>query len=242
MAPSPENACRTPRPLHVQQRRLRRLVGLAVVDEHRQVVRGGERELPLEDIALDVGRRQVAVVVEPDLADGPRARIAGKPLEMRPGRPRRGGGVVRMDTDRGVEEVGMAAARASAASDEARSQPGTRMRSIPASGTLEHRLAVGIEALVLEVGVRVDDPRQALRARRRLRPRPPARRAGRSAWPCRSPLRGPAAPRRQRGQAGPAGPALVVGRRDAELLVDAARAAAAPPARAGGRRSGTPRP
>ena len=49
----------------------------------------------------------------------------------------------------------------------ATSQPGTRIRSIPASsGAADDRVAVGVEPLVLEMGVRVDEPVQPLRSAR----------------------------------------------------------------------------
>lgn len=140
-------------------------MGLAVVDEHREVVRSGEGKLPLEDVALNVGRRQIAVVVEPDLADRPRPGFAGKALEVRPARSVERGSVVRMNPHGRVEQIrmtgrqrerGLRRGEVPARDQDAREPGGPR--------PIEHRFAVSIEALVLEVGVRVDDPRQALAA------------------------------------------------------------------------------
>ena len=58
-----------------EQRRLGRVVRLAVVDEHRQVAGAGERELAREGLSLHLRGRQVAVEVEADLPDRSRAAV-----------------------------------------------------------------------------------------------------------------------------------------------------------------------
>ena len=82
-----------------EQRRLGRVVRLAVVDEHRQVAGAGERELAREGLSLHLRRRQVAVEVEADLPDRSRARIGDERFEPRPGALVHVGSVVRVDAD-----------------------------------------------------------------------------------------------------------------------------------------------
>ena len=80
-------------------------MGLAVVNEHRQVPFDSEGELPVEDRALDVRRRQVAVVVEPDLADRACPRFRSQAFEVRPARFVERRGVVWVDADGGVDQL-----------------------------------------------------------------------------------------------------------------------------------------
>ena len=113
-------------------------------------------------------------------------------------------------------------ASSSAASDEARSQPGTQMRSIPAS--IARAITSSRSASkrgCWRWACESTRPGSRSGARRRLRPGPPARPAGRSGSRRRSPVRGPAPPGEQRVEARAARPALVVRDGDAELLVDA---------------------
>ena len=199
------------------------VVRLAVVDEHRQVVRGGERELARERLALDVRRRQVPEVVQPDLPPPPAPGVGGERLEAGPGRLVHLGGMVRMDAHGGVDDPRMPAREL---------ERGLRRGEVPAGhadaldprfdGASDHGVAIGVEARVLEVGVRVDQAGQPLRERadgsgRDLQLDPREDRA-RGAGP---PVRGPAPPTEQRVEPRAARPALVVRDGDAELLVDA---------------------
>ena len=139
------------------------LVSLAVVDQDRQVVLRGELELPVENRALHVRRRQVPVVVEPDLADRSSRGLRGEAFEVRPARFVERCGVVRMDPDRRIDQVRVASRqlqrrlgrREVPARDEDALDPG-------GARPFEDRVEVVVEAGVLEVSVRVDDPRQAL--------------------------------------------------------------------------------
>src|SRR5262249_28048657 len=135
------------------------LVRVALVQEHGLAERAREGELRVKSPPLRFGRRDVAVVVEPTLAD--RA-------------PFRGGGelgglselvtaeltrVVRMPArgrkqPRGVrarESDGAGGAREARAGDDHLHDPGLR-------GACQHRLAVGVVALVREVDADVDEP------------------------------------------------------------------------------------
>jgi hypothetical protein len=78
------------------------------VDGHRQAVGRRERELPLESCPLDIGRRQVPVVVEPDLADCPRQWVSGQRFESRPPSLVHLRSVVGMDSDARVDDLAMA--------------------------------------------------------------------------------------------------------------------------------------
>ena len=79
----------------------RLLVGITAVDEHGLAHTPGELEHPPQRPLLRVARGEVAEEVEPDLADGDHARLAGQPLDLRERRLVGLGRVVRVDADRG---------------------------------------------------------------------------------------------------------------------------------------------
>jgi hypothetical protein len=147
-----------------QQRVADLLVGVAIMDHDRLAEAAAERQLPSERLALHLGWREIAVEVEPDLPHRDAGRISGERLDPRPCRLVRRGSVVGMDTDRREQEIGVLRRQFERA---------LRRREIPAwdkdpsdargTGALDDRIAIAVKGGMLQVAVRVDDPRQAPR-------------------------------------------------------------------------------
>ena len=91
----------------------------------------GQGEVAAQVVELVRDRAEGPVVVEPGLADCPHPLVGGELHDPRPARIVDPGGVVGVDADRRVEP-GHRPTRSRARSDEATSQPGTRIRSTPA--------------------------------------------------------------------------------------------------------------
>ena len=114
----------------------KRVVGrLARVDDDRQPQLARQRDLRAEDLLLHVARREVVVIVEPDLADGARAVAAATPRRTASTRavdagrrtPRPGAGGCRREPDRRPQR----AARARAARRLRRRRPPTGCTARP---------------------------------------------------------------------------------------------------------------
>ena len=139
-------------------------VGRAIVDEHREAVLGGERELAAEGGALGVRRREIAVVVEADLPHRPGQRIGGEGLETLPAGLVDLGGVVRVDAYRRIDQIGMAFGELQCGLGGGQIPPRDENPLDPGGdGAFDDRLDLPFEALVLEMGVGVDQAREALR-------------------------------------------------------------------------------
>ena len=182
------------------ERRARGVVGLAVVDEHRQVVAAGEVEHAREHLALHLRRAVGAIAVEPDLADRDHRGICRHLLDPPQVRLRGRGRPVGVDPDRRDEKLRMAGGQRDRGLGRGRSQPGTTMRVRPAA-TARSRTASRSVANAGSWRWQCESTMPARRsgARCRLRapaPRPAGRRAGRSAAPGRSVADRPRRPRR----------------------------------------------
>ena len=142
-------------------------MGIAVVDEDRLAGAGRERQLAGERFALHRRRREVAKVIQPDLADRHGAGVGRQPVEPLPIRLRRGGDEVWVDPHRGDDEAGMLSGELErrlgrfevVAGDQ---DPLDAARQRP----LDDGATVGVEGLVLQVTMRVDQARDRLARRR----------------------------------------------------------------------------
>ena len=121
---------------------------------------GGDLQLPREDRALHVARREIVMVIEADFADGQHLRMRGQLAQPREGFGRGLGGIVRMHADGGVDERialgqpdgGFQVGRAVAGAD------GHHALHAGGAGALDHLLAVGVELGVVQVAVGIDQP------------------------------------------------------------------------------------
>ncbi len=140
------------------------VVRLAVVDEDGQVALGGERQLTVERLALHIGRGQAPEVVEPDLADGADARVRDEALEPRPPDLVHAPRVMRVDADRGEHDARVAGRQLEGRLGRVEI-PARDEDPLEAGGdcTLDDGRSIGVEARVLEMRVRVDEPGQPLR-------------------------------------------------------------------------------
>ncbi len=168
MDSSPENAWRTPRAapdpgsLHVEQRVGDLVVRIAVVNDHRQGAIGSESQLACQRLALNVRWRQVAEEVEPDLSHRRAARIGRQRLELGPSARIDGHGVVRMHADRRLDQRRMPLGQRECLRRRRQIPPGDQdALDARLHRTFDDGLAVGVESLVLEVAVRVDQPGEA---------------------------------------------------------------------------------
>ncbi len=136
-------------------------MGVAIVNEHGEAALGGDPQLSLEGGALHLRRRQVPEEVKADLPHRHASRVADQRLELTPRVLVGRGGVVGMQPDGSLHERRMALGQL---------ERGLRRGQVPAGHQdpfdagrhrpLEHGIAVRVKALVLEMAVRVDEPRQ----------------------------------------------------------------------------------
>ena len=125
-------------------------------------------QVPPQVVELVRDRAEDPVVVEPGLADGDDPRVGRPADDPRPAGVVDLGGVVRVDADRGVEPGEPVDAARARARDEATFQPGTRIRSRPASrARAEDLVGVALEPVGVEVAVAVDEAHRASRRARR---------------------------------------------------------------------------
>ena len=155
----PGRAADAGRPQLVEQRVLRvaPAVGRAAVEDRRLAGLERERQVAPQVGELVRDRAEDAVVVEAGLADRDDPRVGGPVDDPRPARVVDLGRVVRMDADRGVEPRRTGRRARARARSRPTFQPGTRIRSTPASARAADDLVdVVLEAIGVEVAVAVD--------------------------------------------------------------------------------------
>jgi hypothetical protein len=74
------------------------------MDHDRLAAFGGDFQLLFENRSLDLARRKIVVVIEADFADGEDSWMRGQGAQFGEGPGGGLGGVVRMDSDGGVDE------------------------------------------------------------------------------------------------------------------------------------------
>ena len=205
------------------------VVGVAGMDDERQLGLARRRDVPEERRPLRLAGRVVVVVVEPGLADRHHLRIGGEPDQVFRRDVRLFGGVVRMRADR-AEDVAGSARRSPGAAESAPpasrcvtmvSTPAARARSRTASRSssksgksrwqwlstsIRTRLSLSPPRLLGVLDIAREDRRRRRQRRSRLQPSGRRRGSRSSARPARRRAGRAASPPSPASPAGPGSP------------------------------------
>ena len=133
------------------------VVRVALVQEHGLAGGGRDLELPAEGAALQIARREVPEIVEPAFADGDDVGFARQRLQRGQGVDGEVGGVMRMHAGGGEQHAGMRARELDRLARAFLARAGhDDLRDAGGRGALQDGVAVGVEAVVREIGADVD--------------------------------------------------------------------------------------
>ena len=129
--------------------------GFTRMDHDGFVELGGDFQLALKHGALHIARREIVVVVQADLADSQHFRMAGQIAQARESIGRSLRRIVRMDTDGCVDERVAFRLLYGHIQLAARTDRHHHFHA-GGEGALDYLRAIGIEFLVVEVAMRID--------------------------------------------------------------------------------------